>query len=68
MQIGFRLCEGVLRSNRETEWMFILRTMYPGGLNRKGGGGGRGGGGTLKDDKNSKWFKSDNGIVGKFFP
>lgn len=40
MQIGFRLCEGVLRSNRETEWMFILRTMYPCGLNRKGGGGG----------------------------
>lgn len=39
MQIGFRLCEGVLRSNRETEWMFILRTMYPCGLNRKGGGG-----------------------------
>ena len=42
MQIGFRLCEGVLRSNRETEWMFILRTMYPCGLNRKGGGGGGG--------------------------
>ena len=42
MQIGFRLCEGVLRSNRETEWMFILRTMYPCGLNRKGGGGGAG--------------------------
>ena len=42
MQIGFRLCEGVLRSNRETEWMFILRTMYPSGLNRKGGGGGGG--------------------------
>ena len=39
MQIGFRLCEGVFRSNRETEWMFILRTMYPCGLNRKGGGG-----------------------------
>ena len=52
------LGEAVLTTNRETEWMLKLRTVYPYGLNEKID--------IFEDDKMT--FKSDDGIVVKLFP